>query len=62
MLEVMRGFTKSFRSGVDMRELEDAHEITKWDSRITVIDQVPTFKKHPTRFVGRRYAAIHGLQ
>jgi O-methyltransferase involved in polyketide biosynthesis len=47
MQEVMRGFTTSFRSGVDMWELEDAREITKWDGRITVIDQFPTFKNIP---------------
>ena len=46
-LEVMRGFGKSFRSGVDMWELEDAREITKWDGRITVIDQFPMFKNVP---------------
>jgi O-methyltransferase involved in polyketide biosynthesis len=47
MLEVMRGFGTSLRSGIDMWELEDAREITKWDGRITVIDQFPTFKNIP---------------
>lgn len=46
-LEVMRGFMKSFRGGVDVWELEDAREITKWDGRITVIDQFPMFKNIP---------------
>ena len=47
MLEVMRGFMRSFRGGVDVWELEDAREITKWDGRITVIDQFPMFKNIP---------------
>ena len=47
MVEVMRGFRTSFRRGVDVWELEDAREITKWDSRITVIDQFPMFKNIP---------------
>ena len=46
-LEVMRGFMRSFRGGVDVRELEDAREIAKWDGRITVIDQLPMFKNIP---------------
>ena len=33
MLEVIRSFTTSFRSGVDAWELEDAGEIAKWDGR-----------------------------
>ena len=47
MLEVMRGFWRSLRGGVDTWELEDAREITKWDGRITVIDQFPIFKNIP---------------
>ena len=46
-LEVMRGFMRSFRGGVDVWELEDAREITKWDGRVTVIDQFPMFKNIP---------------
>jgi hypothetical protein len=47
MLEVMRGFRTSFRSGVDAWEVEDAREITKWDGRVTVIDQFPIFRNIP---------------
>jgi O-methyltransferase involved in polyketide biosynthesis len=47
LMEVMRGFMKSFRSGADTWTLEDAHEIEKWDRRITVIEQVPMFKDIP---------------
>jgi len=47
MTEVMRGFRRSFRGGVDVWEVEDAHEITKWDGRFTVIDQFPIFKNIP---------------
>jgi O-methyltransferase involved in polyketide biosynthesis len=46
-MKVMRGFRTSFRSGVDGWEIEDAREITKWDGRITVIDQFPIFKNIP---------------
>ena len=46
-LEVMRGFMRSFRGGVDAWELEDAGEIAKWDGRITVIDQFSIFKNIP---------------
>ena len=42
----------SFRGGVDVWELEDASEITKWDSRITVIDQFPMFKNIPRDSLG----------
>jgi O-methyltransferase involved in polyketide biosynthesis len=47
MLEVMRGFRTSFRSDVDAWEVEDAREITKWDGRVTVIDQFPIFRNIP---------------
>jgi O-methyltransferase involved in polyketide biosynthesis len=47
MLEVIRGFTTSFCSGVDAWELKDAGEIAKWDGRITVIDQFSIFKNIP---------------
>ena len=43
----MRGFMRSFGCGVDVWESEDAREITKWDGRITVIDQFPMFKNIP---------------
>jgi O-methyltransferase involved in polyketide biosynthesis len=36
-----------FRGGVGRWTLEDASEFTKWDSRITVIDQLPMFKNIP---------------
>jgi len=45
--ETMVGFIGSSRRGFMKWTLEDASEITKWDSRITVIDQFPTFKNIP---------------
>ena len=45
--EAMRGFMTSFRGGVGMWALKDANEFTKWDNRITVIDQFPMFKNIP---------------
>jgi O-methyltransferase involved in polyketide biosynthesis len=47
LVEMMRGFMKSFRGGADAWALEDAREIEKWDSRITVIEQLPLFKDIP---------------
>jgi hypothetical protein len=47
LVEMMRGFLKSFRSGADAWALEDAREIEKWDRRITVIEQLPLFKDIP---------------
>ena len=44
---VMAGFMTFSRGGVGQWALEDANEITKWDSRITVIDQLPMFKNIP---------------
>jgi O-methyltransferase involved in polyketide biosynthesis len=41
---IMADFMTFFRGGVGMWALEDASEITKWDSRISVIDQLPMFK------------------
>jgi O-methyltransferase involved in polyketide biosynthesis len=46
-VEVMRDLSKSFRSGALTWALKDAHEIEKWDPRITVIEQVPMFKDIP---------------
>jgi len=45
--ETMVGLIGSSRRGSMKWTLEDASEITKWDSRITVIDQFPTFKNIP---------------
>ncbi|HXY87130.1 MAG TPA: hypothetical protein VEG44_01680 [Candidatus Acidoferrales bacterium] len=44
---VMAGFMTFFRGGVGRWAPKDANEITKWDSRITVIDQLPMFKNIP---------------
>jgi hypothetical protein len=38
---------KSFLGGVGMWALEDVNEITKWDSRISVIDQFPMYRNIP---------------
>ena len=43
---LVRDFMIAFREGRRLT-LEDANEITKWDSRITVIDQFPIFKNIP---------------
>jgi O-methyltransferase involved in polyketide biosynthesis len=45
--EVVRGLRKSTHIGGDPWSLEDAREIEKWDSRITVIEQLPMFKGIP---------------
>jgi O-methyltransferase involved in polyketide biosynthesis len=45
--EVMVGFMTFFRGGVGRWALEDVSEFTMWDSRITVIDQLPMFKNIP---------------
>ncbi|HXY87671.1 MAG TPA: class I SAM-dependent methyltransferase [Candidatus Acidoferrales bacterium] len=45
--EAMVGLTAAFRGGVGMWTLRDVSEIAKWDNRITVIDQVPTFRNVP---------------
>ncbi len=49
--EVMVGVMTFFRGGVGLWTLEDASEFTKWDSRITVIDQLPMFKNIPRNSV-----------
>jgi len=43
---VVRDFMKSYRKGW-RSTLEDADKITKWDSRITVIDQFPLYRNIP---------------
>ncbi|MGB8312813.1 MAG: class I SAM-dependent methyltransferase [Halobacteriota archaeon] len=43
---VVRDFMTSYREGWRWT-LEDANEITKWDSRITVIDQFPMYRNIP---------------
>ena len=45
--DVMRGLMTSFRGGVGMWSIGDASEITKWDNRITVIDQFPMYRNIP---------------
>jgi O-methyltransferase involved in polyketide biosynthesis len=44
--EAIVGLMMSAREGL-RSTLEDADKITKWDSRITVIEQVPTFRNVP---------------
>jgi len=45
--EALRGFLESSRRGFIKWALEDANEITKWDNRITVIDQFPLYRNIP---------------
>ncbi|MGZ4852411.1 MAG: class I SAM-dependent methyltransferase [Halobacteriota archaeon] len=45
--EVWRGLRQIAHIGADAWALDDAHEIEKWDRRITVIDQLPLFKGIP---------------
>jgi len=45
--EAVRDLMTAFCGGVVMWALEDANEITKWDNRITVLDQFPMFKNIP---------------
>ncbi|HYA61082.1 MAG TPA: class I SAM-dependent methyltransferase [Candidatus Acidoferrum sp.] len=47
MAEIWRSFRVSSNRFFGKWTLEDACEITKWDSRITVIDQSPLFKDVP---------------
>ena len=48
--EALRGPTTAFCGGAGMWTLKDASEFTKWDNRITVIDQFPCLKTfHETR-------------
>ena len=44
---VMRDLMTAFRGGVGMWTIEDTSEFTKWDSRITVMDQFPMYKNIP---------------
>ena len=44
--EAIVGLMMSAREGL-RSTLEDADKITKWDSRITILDQVPTFRNVP---------------
>ena len=43
----VRDFMTAFRGGVGMWALEDVNEFTKWDNRITVMNQFPMFKNIP---------------
>ena len=45
--EAVRDLMTAFRGGVGMWTVGDANEFTKWDNRITVIDQFPMFKNIP---------------
>ena len=45
--EALRGFMTFHRGGVGTWALEDASEFTKWNNRITVIDQFPMFENIP---------------
>ncbi|MGB8311944.1 MAG: class I SAM-dependent methyltransferase [Halobacteriota archaeon] len=45
--EAVRDLMTAFRGGVGMWAVGDANEFTKWDNRITVIDQFPMFKNIP---------------
>ena len=44
---VVRDLMTALHGGSGMWRLEDANEITKWDNRITVLDQFPMFKNIP---------------
>jgi hypothetical protein len=43
----LRDFMEASRRGFIKWALEDANEITKWDNRITVIDQFPLYRNIP---------------
>jgi len=45
--EAVRDLMTAFRGGVGMWTLEDVNEFTEWDSRITVIDQLPLYRNIP---------------
>jgi len=45
--EAVRDFMESSRRGFIKWALEDANEITKWDNRITVLDQFPLYRNIP---------------
>ena len=44
---VMRGLMTSFRGGVGMWTLDDVNKFTKWDNRVTVLDQLPMYRNIP---------------
>ncbi|HXY88712.1 MAG TPA: class I SAM-dependent methyltransferase [Candidatus Acidoferrales bacterium] len=44
---LMRDYIKSSSKGVMKWALEDANDITKWDDRITVLDQFPLYRDIP---------------
>jgi len=44
---VMRGLMTSFRGGVGMWTLDDVNKFTKWDHRVTVLDQLPMYRNIP---------------
>jgi O-methyltransferase involved in polyketide biosynthesis len=50
--EALRDFMKSSCSGFMKWTVEDANEITKWDNRITVIDQFPLYQNIPRDLLG----------
>ncbi len=50
--QALHDFIASSRSSAGGWTLEDANEITKWDSRITVIDQFPIFRNIPRDSLG----------
>jgi O-methyltransferase involved in polyketide biosynthesis len=43
----VRDLMTTFRGGVGMWAVEDLNEFTKWDNRITVIDQFPLYRNIP---------------
>ena len=45
--EAVRDLMTAFRGGAGMWTVEDANEFTKWDNRITVIDQFPLYRNIP---------------
>jgi O-methyltransferase involved in polyketide biosynthesis len=45
--EALRAFRAFSNRGLRKWTLEDANEITKWDNRITVIDQFPLYRNIP---------------
>ena len=45
--DLMTAFSHIPSGRVGLWALEDVNEFTKWDSRITVIDQLPMFKNIP---------------
>ena len=45
--EAVRDLMTAFRGGVGMWTVGDANEFTKWDNRITVLDQFPLYRNIP---------------